>query len=239
MKKRYSLVILLFAMIGLFACSKDEETGTGDNFKARFITPLQGATYNENDTLWLKVDMSADDVIHDYQLTLKNLTENTLVYEYNGHSHNNNTSTALWTFPKVNQHSLMELTLTRMSHDGVVTVSKVSFHVNDVSSDNGPDVYISKPLGNETYADGNRVQVSGDISSLYEMQNAFIKVLRNNDTIPQFYAVLPVNNLKQANFDTSFVIQTGGQSHSTFIITVGATNQNGKSNSKSISLHID
>lgn len=240
MRLRYLFTAVLTSLISLLSsCTKDDATEASDNFKAAFITPEQNATYSEADTLWIKIAMNADAVIHDYQITLKNLTENTLVYEYNGHSHDNHTTTALWTFPKVNQNSTMQLTLTRMSHDGVVSSNKVTFNVNDVSQDNGPDVYISKPLGNETYADGNTVQIAGELSSIYDMEHAFIKVTRDNDTVPKFYNALPVNSLRQFNFDTSFVLQTNGLNHTSFLITVGATNKNGKSSSKSISLHVD
>lgn len=237
---KFILTALLFVgAITTFQSCKDHDDDHDDDHgvTVNIVSPVEGNTYDEKDTLWLKVDFSSTEDIHDYSLTIKNLTKDTVVYFYGGHSHSTSLSTNLWYLPQVDANSNMQLIVENMDHDGNKKQTTRNFIMNN-TIENGPEITITKPTGTETASNGTVVAIAGLLKSNNTLKSASIVVTKEGETAPKFSYNLPVSGLKEYTMDTAYTINTGGQMHNDFVFTFTATDNNNKSSTKTVNLHV-
>ncbi len=237
---RFILAALLFvaAVTTLQSCKDDDDDHDHDHsVKVNIISPAEGLVHDEKDTLWLRVDFSSSDDIHDYSLTIKNLTKDTVAYFYGGHSHNSSLTTNLWYLPQVDANSNMQLIVKNMDHDGNTKETTRNFVINN-TTENGPEITITKPTGSETANNGTSVAIAGLLKSNNTLKSASIVVTKDGEMAPKFSYDLPVNGLKEYTIDTAYTINTGGQMHNDFVFTFTATDNNNKSSTKTVNLHV-
>lgn len=230
--------VLALSLSTLQSCKDHDHDDEHGELKVSIVSPAEGTVHNESDTLWIKVNMSMEDGdIHDYSIVINNLTNNTTMYTYNGHSHNQTLNTNLWVLPVVDTTSNMQLVVKNMDHDGNTKETSVKFTItNNVA--NGPEITITKPTGTEDLANGAMVDIEGLFKSNTALKSAKVVVTKEGDTAPKFSYDLPVSGLTQYQLDTTWKIDTGGQMHNDFVFTFTATDNKDKSTTKTVNLHV-
>ncbi|TAE89533.1 MAG: hypothetical protein EAY81_02180 [Bacteroidetes bacterium] len=222
----------------LQSCKDHDHDDDHGELKVSIVSPAEGTVHNESDTLWIKVNMSVEnDDLHDYSIVINNLTNNTTMYTYNGHSHSSTLNTNLWVLPVVEANSNMQLIVKNMDHDGNTKETSVKFTINNnVAS--APEITITKPTGNEDLANGAMVDIEGLFKSNTALKSAKVVITKEGDTAPKFSYDIPVSGLTQYQLDTTWKIDTGGQMHNDFVFTFTATDNNDKSSTKTVNLHV-
>lgn len=230
---------LLTLSLGTLQSCKDHNHGDEHpEVKVSIISPAEGIVHNESDTLWIKVNMSVEEgSIHDYTITINNLTNNTTMYTYNGHGHNSTLNTNLWVMPAVEANSNMQLIVKNLTHDGNQKETSVKFTINNNIA-NGPEITVTKPTGSESLINGAVIDIEGLMKSNTTLKSAKVVVTKDGETSPKFTYDLPVTGLTQYQIDTVWKIDTGGKMHNDFVFTFTATDNNNKGSTKTVNLHV-
>lgn len=119
-----NFLFLALASLVLWACSKKESVPT-----VTITSPTDGSTIMSMDSLVnIKATIGDEDQLHEYSVSLKNITAGTTVFTHSGHSHTTSLEIDTTILVKVSSHSDMELTVTASNHGGASTTEKVSFH---------------------------------------------------------------------------------------------------------------
>ncbi|MCU0442486.1 MAG: hypothetical protein MUE96_08815 [Bacteroidia bacterium] len=200
-----------------------------------FINPTEGATYNEGDTLWLRVNMKSEEDLHDYSLEVKNLTTGATEYTYGGHSHNKELTTALSYVPNVDATSVMQLIVINKDHDGNEQQRKaVNFTINNVSNTQIPKINLLSPTANSHFHNGSKMRIRGNFEHNSNLKEASIVLKKNGSVVLDYSPVL--SSTKTYAFDTTHTINTSGHSDYDLVITVKDHDNN--TNSRTMSFHV-
>ncbi|TAE86633.1 MAG: hypothetical protein EAY81_05345 [Bacteroidetes bacterium] len=229
--------LMITALFTLNGCKDhDDDHKHGDKKPiVTFINPTEGATYNEGDTLWLRVNMKSEEDLHDYSLEVKNLTTGNTAYSYNGHSHNKELTTALSFIPRVNETSAMQFSVINKDHDGNIQQQQmVKFTVTNVSNADGPSINLLSPTSSSQFQNGSVMRIRGDFAHNSTLKEANITLRKDGSTIINYSPL--VNGINTYSFDTSHKIQTTGHSDYDLVITV--KDQNNNANTRTLSFHV-
>lgn len=200
-----------------------------------FINPTEGATYNEGDTLWLRVNMKSEEDLHDYSLEIKNMTTGKTEYSYGGHSHNKELTTALSYVPNVDATSAMQLIVVNKDHDGNEQQRKaINFTVNNVSNTQIPKINMISPTATTNFVNGSRMRIYGNFEHNANLKEASIVLKKDGVTIIDYRPSL--GSVKTHAFDTSHTIQTAG--HSDYDLTISVKDHDNNANTRTMSFHV-
>lgn len=230
-------LIILLLNFSIFSSCKDNHEHDDETVTVQIVSPAANTTHNEKDTLWIKVNLSTTTELHEYLIEIKNLTTDSVVYKYEGHSHQKSVSTNLWWLPQVSSNSAMQLIVTTLNHNGEKQITTSNFQViNQV--ENGPTITLTKPTGDEMPVNGSVIDIVGHIETANTLQTAMIVVTKNGETTPVFSFSIPVNGLKHVQFDTSYTINTGGAHHLEYAFSVNAEDNKQLKSSKTVILDV-
>ena len=221
MTKYYIQLLFLSFAFTQIACSKDEATAESQ-IKVTFTNPINGATYKESDTLWVTVQLSSDEGLHDFIVQLNNLTDTTIAYTHNGHSHEKNATVTFYYLPNINADAQMELSVLTLDHNGAQKKDAIVFRIlNDVLA-RKPLINILSPT-NFSFANGDSVKINAVVNHNLNLQNAELVLKANGQPL---FTLLPKITGTTAIFDTAYVIHINNMTD--FEITISATDVNGE-----------
>lgn len=129
------LAIGLFGISTLFitSCKREDEkqpTTIAETVKFTPTSQIEGNTYTQGDTVWIKMELSYSKGLHGYEITIKNTTDNnTIVFDTEEHAHG--TTAAIDTFwvNNVKNHSAMRMEIAAIKdHDGNSDKKEITFH---------------------------------------------------------------------------------------------------------------
>jgi hypothetical protein len=200
-----------------------------------FINPTEGATYNEGDTLWLRVNMKSEEDLHDYSLEVKNLATGNTEYTYGGHSHNKELTTALSFVPNVEATSAMQLIVVNKDHDGNEQQRKaINFIINNVSNTQLPKINMISPTATANFVNGSRMLIRGNFEHNSNLKEAAIVLKKDGVAIIDYKPLL--GSVKTYAFDTSHTIQTAG--HTDYDLTITVKDLDNNVNTRTMSFHV-
>ncbi|MES2382849.1 MAG: hypothetical protein V4538_17510 [Bacteroidota bacterium] len=210
----------IFIAFILSACSKSEtkESTEVPAPTVNFIKPAKEQQFNEYDSIWVLINISAEDDLHDYSIRIDNITENTEAHVYNGHSHGNSATANLLFIPTVSVDAIMQITVTTLDHNGNINKKTSLFKVKNSNALPTPFINITSP-SLSTYNNGSTIKLTGSIGHVTSLKIAQITLTKNGVEVLK-YAPL-VNGLKNYLFDTTYQINV--TQNSDFIVSVTAT----------------
>ncbi|MFY7733055.1 MAG: hypothetical protein ACOVSR_06190 [Bacteroidia bacterium] len=233
MKKNYIKIeaaLVLFLLI--IACNKDVHI-TSDIPKVTFVTPSINKVFTESDTVFLQIKIEAINEIHDYSIQVMNLTEGTESYMCYGHSDKNVALTEVNFIPNVNMDAEMQIVVTTLNHNGEKYISTQNFKVLNTIKNTKPTIEILSPT-DMSFNNGDILNVKASIRHIDFLENVFLILLQNNDTILNLRP--NVIGLKNYTFDTSYTINITADAN--FNLMVGVTDTNEISNLKTTNFHV-
>jgi hypothetical protein len=229
-----NIFLLLVIASSFMACKEDEAASIHSHEPSvSFISPQQGASYKESDTLWIKLKITSEDDLHEYLIQVRDIVENKMVYTYEGHSHGKSVDVNLFMIPNVNQNANMELIVTTLDHNSNKSVKRVSFKVlNDVVAEK-PEIVLLSP--NKSMFDvGDTVAINGYITHTSAIKTAQILVSKNGNNVFEF--IPAITQLDSIWFDTFYVIEP--TTHSSFDLTIVATDEFENTGVKTHAFHV-
>ncbi|MCH2198136.1 MAG: hypothetical protein MK081_05095 [Flavobacteriales bacterium] len=134
MKKAPHILALLIGTLITFSCKNDvTEDMNEENQSIITFTidnPIQGATYDLNDTVHIDVMLSAERLLDGYHLRLVNTSDNnSIVWEEDDHDHSTTLHIHDYWINDVTMHSDMRLDIEGFTtHQGESETTSVSFH---------------------------------------------------------------------------------------------------------------
>lgn len=223
MKKKIKSLLFtssIFIAFILSACSKSETKASTETPAptVKFIRPVNEQQFNEYDSIWILINISSDDDIHDYSIHIDNITENTQALLYNGHSHGNSATNNLLFIPIVNTDAIMQITVTTLDHNGNINKKTSLFKVKNSNALPAPAISITSP-SLPSYNNGNTIKISGSISHVSSLKSTQIILLNNGTEVFKYIPV--VRGLKNYLFDTTY--QVNVTQNSDFILSITAT----------------
>lgn len=129
----FTIGVFCVGILFTTSCSREDEkqpTPTTESVKFTLTSQIEGKTFNQGDTVWIKMELSYSQGLHGYEATIKNKTDkNTVVFETDEHVHGNTaTITAFWV-NTVKNHSDMYLAVKAIKdHDGNGDTKEYHFH---------------------------------------------------------------------------------------------------------------
>jgi len=237
MKKLHALSLIVLSTI-FVACENenDEPAPAQEKTTVAFLSPTEGGVYNENDTLWIQVNLKSQEDLHDFSFEIKNLTNGTTDFSYSGHTHGNEINSKLPYIPIVNADSDMELWVRNKDHDGVLIVEKkVSFKVKNVSNTIKPVITINSPLSNADFHHNDMMDIKGIFSHNDLLQEVSIEVFRNNTSVMLYKPTLGA--VKSHNFDTSHTINAAS-GHVDYDVVFTAKDFDNNITTRTLNFHI-
>lgn len=222
-------ILTLFFIIN--GCKKDEHSHAEPSFT--FLSPIQGVRLNESDTLWLRVNISSEDDLHDFILEVTKVSDGASVFKYNGHSHNTSVTTNLYFKPNVTADTEMKLSVKTLDHNGKATERSITFTVLNNQQESKPLINIISPSSGMA-SNGQILNIKGVITHDKNLKTARIWLTQNSATVMDYSK----NNIASNTlvFDTTHVINA--TTHSDYVLTISATDVNNIESSKTISLHV-
>lgn len=204
----------------LSACNKEEakDSTAVPAPIVKFIKPASEQQFNEYDSIWVLINISSDDDIHDYSIHIDNITENKEAFVYNGHSHGNSATTNLLFIPEVNTDAIMQITVTTLDHNGNINKKTSLFIVKNSTILPAPFISIISP-SLPSYNNGNTVKLTASVNHITGLKSAQI-TLSNNGVEVLRYAP-EVTGLKNYLFDTVYHLNV--TQNSSFTVSVTAT----------------
>jgi hypothetical protein len=216
--------IFMIAMLVFNACKKNNETTEQEHQPViSFISPVQSEVADERDTLWIRVNISSEDDLHEYLVEVKNTETGNVVYSYEGHSHDKSVSTNLYFMPDVSEDAKMQLTVTTLDHNSNKTSKSITFTISNTVASVLPSITITAPSA-AMYDNGETVFLKGLVSHIRELKEVKVELTQNNKTV---FSYLPVvSGLDSMRFDTSYIINSPAYSDFEFVVTATDINDN-------------
>jgi hypothetical protein len=237
---KYLPLAILSVSLTFSACNDDDNDDDDQKHahkkpKVTFINPTEGASFNEGDTIMLRVNMKSEDYLHDYSLEIKNMTTGNTEYSYGGHSHNKEVTTALSFIPNVDATSPMQLVVVNKDHDGNEQLrSAVNFTVNNVSNVQIPKINLISPTATAHFHNGSLMRIRGNFEHNANLKEASIVLKKDGVTLIDYKPTL--GSVSTYAFDTAHTIQTSG--HSDYDLTISVKDHNNNANSRTMSFHV-
>lgn len=229
----FAKTIIFSAFFIIYSCKKDDHVDGHAEPTITFQSPTQGAVLNESDTVWLRVNLSSADDIHDFILEVTKLADGASIYKYDGHSHSKSVTTNLYFMPNVTEDTEMKLSVKTLDHNGQATEKSITFKVLNTQQATKPIITITSP-NSGMYDNGQTVSIKGNITHDKNLASARIWLTKNNAIVMDYTKDNIGSNT--FTFDTSHVINT--TSHSDYILTVSATDINNVQSSQTFSFHV-
>lgn len=224
---------ILVATISLFLNSCKDEHDDHAKPTIAIQSPAQGVQLNESDTLWIRVNISSEDDIHDYSIEVTKVLDGSSVYKYNGHSHNTSVNTNLYFMPDVTANTEMKLTVKTLDHNGDTYEQSVTFTVVDNVQPSKAEITILSP-NSSMATNGQPLNIKGNINHDKNIKSARILLTENEVTV--FDYIKTNINMSTYAFDTSYLINT--TTHSDYVLTISATDINDVQSSKTFNFHV-
>jgi hypothetical protein len=228
-----SAIVFLFMLLAFTSCDKHDHDHSHAQPSVNFLSPSQGAKLNETDTLWIRINMSAEDHLHDYVIEVNKVADGMSVYKYNGHSHKNNLNTNLYFFPNVSTDTEMKLSVKTFDHDGNTFEKSITFTVLNTKLDTLPIINIISP-SLSTATNGQTINIKGNIQHNKNLKSARIWLLKGNDIVLDY--VKDNLDANSFDFDTSHVINTN--THTDYLLNISTTDVLNLNAIKSFSFHV-
>jgi len=233
--KQQPILLAILTAFTLNGCKHDDHDHSDSKPAIRFISPAEGASYNEGDTLWLRVNMKSEEDLHDYSLEVKNITDGISEYLYNGHSHNKELTTALSFIPRVNANSTMQLVVINKDHDGKVQQQTLTtFTVNNVSNTQIPVINLISPTPTANFQNGSTMRIQGNFTHNNKLKEANILLKKDGVTVLNYTPIM--GSVQLFSFDTLHRIQTTG--HADYDLTITVKDMDNNNNSRTMSFHV-
>jgi hypothetical protein len=198
-----------------------------------FLSPTQGSRLSESDTLWLRVNISSEDDLHDYIIEVTRLSDGASVYKYDGHSHNKSVTTNLYFMPNVATDTDMKLLVKTLDHNGKSIERTITFTVLNTQEATQPVINILSP--NSGMANnGQTLSIKGNITHDKNLKSARVWLTQNSAIVLDY----TTNNIDSNTFafDTTHVINA--TTHSDYVLTISCTDINSIVASKTFSFHV-
>jgi len=225
--------VTLVATISLFLNSCKDEHDKHAKPTIAIQSPAQGVQVNESDTLWIRVNISSEDDIHDYSIEVTKVLDGSSVYKYDGHSHSTSVNTNLYFMPDVAANTDMKLTVKTLDHNGDSYEQSVTFTVVDNVQPSKAEITILSP-NSSMATNGLPLSIKGNISHDKNIASARILLTQNEVTV---FDYLKTNiNTSTYAFDTSYMINA--TTHSDYVLTISATDVDNISSSKTFNFHV-
>lgn len=230
---------LAISLAFLSSCDKhdhDDHDHGHSKPEVSFLSPAALSVHNEGDTVWLRVVMKSEEDLHDYSIDVKNLKTGAIVYNYEGHSHKKELTTALYFIPEVTEDANMQLRVTNKDHDGNLLQQKsIDFTVKNVSNTIKPTIQLVTPTTGASFSNGSVMRIQGAFNHTSFLKEASIVVKKNGSVELNYIPVL--NDVKSFTFDTTYRIQTIGHSDYDLILTVKDFDNNITTRTQSYHVH--
>lgn len=228
-------VFILAAIFFLSSCKKDDHVHDNDHAEPTitFQSPTQGARLSESDTLWLRVNISSEDDLHDYIIEVTKVADGLSVYKYDGHSHNKSVTTNLYFMPNVSADTEMKLLVKTLDHNGKATEKSITFTVLNTQDAVKPVINILSPTSGMAN-NGQTISIKGNITHDKNLKSARIWLTQNNTTVMDYTKSDIASNTFA--FDTTHVINA--TTHSDYVLTIIGTDMNDVEASKTFSFNV-
>lgn len=129
MQNKIIIALLGICLLTIVACEK----ATNQDLSKPTVhihKPIEGATYQSGDTLWMKVHFEDADQLHDFSVKVRNTTANTEEFSRDGHSHDTSYEAEVYTILQTTAHSDFELEAIVSNHNGATATEVVKFEVH-------------------------------------------------------------------------------------------------------------
>lgn len=232
MKNKIPLFLLIaFALV---SCKK-EEAATAQEHEpvVTFLSPLPMQLYNEQDTLWLRLNLTSEDDLHEYLVQVRDVVADKIVYSYEGHSHDKSASVNLYMMPDVSMDTEMELIVTTLDHNSNKSVKSISFKIKDTVKEGKPVITILSPAAT-MYNNGEQIKISGYVTHYKTLKTVHVQLMQNNEPVLSFQPLWA--NADSVGFDTSYIIHS--PAYSDFELVVTATDEEEHAAVKTYSFHV-
>lgn len=236
MKSTHKSIIYTIISVSLFVfsgCKKDLEMNADDQAIITIESPLSGSIFTESDTVWIAYQISAKDDVHEYEVVMRNETENRTVFNKPGHSHSNQINERVYFIPAVAANAEMKLTVRNMDHNGTITEKSVQFTVNNRNDIDPPIISVNSP-NKSMYDNGETVSIEGNISHQRPIDSVYVKITRNGYTVFEYTPAL--NGTNTCSIDTSHTISTN--SHSDYVLYIFAKDAQNVSAVREVGFHV-
>jgi hypothetical protein len=227
-------------VISVFSsCDKHDHDHKHGTVTITKFSPADNQKFAETDTIWLRINLkSSEGDIHDYSIEVKNLNTNALVYNYQGHSHKNDLTTALWFIQSVDTNSNMELKVTTKDHDGNVGSQLVSnFTILNTSKFDDATINLISPNINSELENNSTNPLKIDVSHRLGLKSMSYNV--KNEANNQIILEKSFDNLNLVkNFSIDSVFDIKITDHTDISINVNATDSLDHKTFRSYSFHV-
>lgn len=228
-----SIIYSLIVGMTVIGCQKDNTIENTAPPQIDFISPSKGQSFTEDDTIYLKVNISSAVELHDYMLELKNVTENKTVYTYNGHSDGKSASINEYYIPYVSKDADMQMVLTTLDHNGNKSVQTSTFKIKNTKEEIKPEIVIISP--NSAECDNNSaLHIQLGVNHSLPLKELHIKLNKNGIAVMDFFP--NVAQLKSFLLDTTYQIKV--DAYSDFELQVTATDTSNIKSEKAFDFHV-
>jgi hypothetical protein len=208
--------ILYSAILIIIGCQKDSTIENTSPPQVDFISPSKGQSFTEDDTIYLKVNISSSVELHDYMLELKNVTDNKTVYTFNGHSDGKSASINEYYIPYVSKDADMLMVLTTLDHDGNKSVQTSAFKIKNTKEELKPEIVIISPSSAE--CDNNSaLHIQLGVNHSLFLKECHVKLSKNGTAVMNFFP--NVAHLKSFLLDTTYQIKVDAYSDFELLVT--------------------
>lgn len=229
MNTKNILSILLLAAC-LMACKKDHTVNIAP--EVTFRSPAEGMVLDEHDTVWVRLDITSQEDLHEYVIAVKNLSENKDAFEYNGHSDNRSVSANLYFIPNVGEDADMEMTVTTLDHNNNRSSKSMKFRIKNTVLEARPQITIVTP--DQAYYNNHALlHIKGNVAHSLDLSSVHIMLTRNDSTVIDYTPVVTGTNYA---FDTTYQLDVTG--HSDFTLTVTAKDVNAQADTRTFSFFV-
>jgi hypothetical protein len=236
-----TLYFILLLSLCFFACDKhDHDDHSHGVVTVTKIAPADNQVFAETDTIWLRINLkSSEGDVHNYKIEVKNTRTNAIVYNYQGHSHKNELTTALWFIQSVDSTSLMELNIATYDHDGKIgSQTKSNFTIQNTTNATDASVSLVSPTINADLKNGSSNPLKINVSHPLGLKNiAYTIKNETNKQILQEKIYSNIPNLKSFAIDSLFNINV--TDHTDISINLNATDSTNHVTVRSWSFHIN
>lgn len=223
-----TITALLFS-----SCKKDAAAHDPKEPVINVTAPAAQQVFEESDTIWIAVGIRSEDNLHEYSITVKNITENSTAYTYNGHTDEKSADVRTYFLPNIMRDADMELTVTTLDHNGVKSSKSMTFKVLNTIAAAKPVITLTSPDAG-MYTNGTHLRISGTIVHLANLRSVRVTLEQNNMTVLDYTP--DVTGKMTYTIDTAYQINVNG--YAGYSLTVVAGDMNNQVESKSFDFHV-
>jgi hypothetical protein len=134
--QKICLIVLLTLLTFIISACENESTNPEEKATITISKPTENSIYNFGDTIIINTVIKGVAELHGYEVTIKNLRNDSVVYSIDEHTHGTKFDISKQWINDLNETANLELIVTaELDHSGNVLTKKVKFQTNKKAND--------------------------------------------------------------------------------------------------------